>query len=60
MKNWINVAVGAFFLCSVWKGCLSNLLEVEESDLANLKGLKAVERIEDTPYGLHGLVLIEQ
>ena len=59
MQNWINVAVGVFFLSSVWKECLSNLLQEGESDLANLQDFNAIERIEDTPYGLHGLVLIE-
>ena len=59
MKNWINVAVGVSFLSSVWKECLSNLLQKEDSDLANLQDFNAIERIEDTPYGLHGLVLIE-
>ena len=59
MQNWINVAVDVFFLSSVWKECLSNLLQEGESDLANLQDFNAIERIEDTPYGLHGLVLIE-
>ena len=59
MKTWINVAVGVFFLSSVWKECLSNLLQEGESDLANLQDFNAIERIEDTPYGLHRLVLIE-
>ena len=56
MKNWINVTVGVFFLTSVWKGCFSNLLQEEESDLANLQDFNTIERIEDTPYVLHGLV----
>jgi len=54
MKNWINVACGVFLLSSAWKGCLSNLLQEKESDLTNLQEFNAVERIEDTPYGLHG------
>lgn len=53
------MACGVFLLSSAWKGCLSNLLQEKESDLANLQEFNAVERIEDTPYGLHGLVLIE-
>ena len=57
--TWINAAVDVFFLSSVWKECLSNLLQEGESDLANLQDFNAIERIEDTPYGLHGLVLIE-
>lgn len=53
------MAFGVFLLSSTWKRCLSNLLQEKESDLANLQEFNAVERIEDTPYGLHGLVLIE-
>ena len=59
MKNWVNVAVGVFFLSSVWNECFSNLLQEEESDLATLQDFIAIKRIEDTPYGVHGLVLTE-
>ena len=54
------MAFCVFFLSSVWKGCVSNLLPEKESDLVNLQDFNAVERIEDTPHSLHGLVLIEQ
>ena len=50
------MAIGAFFLSLVWKKCLSNLLEDDEP---NVQDFRVVERIEDTPYGLHGLVLIK-
>ena len=56
MKTWINVAVGVFFLSSVWKECLSHLLQEEVSDLASLQDVNAIERTDD----LHGLVLIEE
>lgn len=50
MKTWINVAVGVFFLSSVWKECLSHLLQEEVSDLASLQDVNAIERTDD----LHG------
>ena len=53
------MAVAAFVICSLWKECLSVPVEDDKFELANLQDFKVVERIEDMPNGLDGLVLID-